>query len=400
MAINRILQAFLVLLVCSCTIENQNELAEEWRGNLQLNDSINLPVDFGIHFSELDSILTLKNGKEDLSYRIERSNDEGFQVRLEPYNSELYFRVDGDKLTGEWRYLVKGPEYIIGFEAIPVKDSQVEFRSEKTEKYQVQFGEGKNAYPAILLMQQDKNQLRGTFKTETGDYRFLAGEQNNETISLSCFDGAHAFVFTATIKGDSLINGVFYSGNHYSDSWTAFANDSFELTDPTKLTKVVADSTFRFSLKSADGRWINEKNYDLNNRVTCIQIMGTWCPNCKDETEFLKQVRRKYPKDKVQVFAAAFEYEKDTLKAFNRIKKYSESMEMNYPIYYGGGTSKNRVTDVFPDLDKVISYPTLIILDKNGKPQLVHTGFNGPATDEYQHFEEDTYSLIDSLILN
>jgi len=311
----------------------------------------------------------------------------------------LRFTFLDSKIQGVWNNLVKGSDYNISFEASPSKEKNFTNEQGNVSKFQVQFGFGSDAYPAILLLKQENNRLSGTIKTETGDCRYLWGKKVGDSIWLACFDGAHAFLFTALQKGDSLKSGFFYSGNHYKDTWQAKLNESFELTDPKELTKAISDSSFRFSLMDQNGSRIDQTNPNFNNTITCIQIMGTWCPNCKDETEFLKEIREKYPESKLQIVAAAFEYEKDTTKAFARIKQYSNSMNMNYPIYYGGSTNKKKVTDVFPDLDRVISYPTLIILDKAGKVKQVHTGFNGPATDEYLKFKKSTVDLIDALII-
>ena len=51
-------------------------------------------------------------------------------------------------------------------------------------------------------------------------------------------------------------------------------------------------------------------------------------------------------------------------------------------------------------LDNIISYPTTIIIDKNGKVNSIHTGFNGPATgqaflDYKSEFELEIKGLLE-----
>ena len=400
MALKKLIYLILIFSVTlSCASKKTVEISQKWKGALLLSSGVRLPITFELNFKASDSTFILINGSERLTYKIQNGNNNDYKVKLEPYNSELNFTVSASNIQGTWTNYTKSTDYKISFEA----SSSVEEKSinEKGEslKFQIQFGTGKDAYPAILLLKQEKKNLSGTIKTETGDYRYLWGKQEGDSIWLACFDGAHAFLFTALQKDDSLKNGLFYSGNHYKDTWQAQLSENFELTDPKELTKAISDSSFRFSLMDQNGALIDQTNPIFNNTVTCIQIMGTWCPNCKDETEFLKEIRAKYPEIELQIVAAAFEYEKDTAKALARIKHYSNSMNMNYPIYYGGSTNKKKVTEVFPDLDRVISYPTLVILDKAGKVKQVHTGFNGPATDEYLEFKKNTTYLIDSLII-
>ena len=80
-------------------------------------------------------------------------------------------------------------------------------------------------YKAIGLFTTDQNSMKGTFITETGDYRFLEGGFALNELKLSTFDGAHAFLFEADLKNDTLY-GEFFSGKHYSEKFIAWRNDS------------------------------------------------------------------------------------------------------------------------------------------------------------------------------
>lgn len=389
--------SILLFLLLGCTEKASEKIPKYWAGQLHLSEKIKLPVRFELSLNSKDSLLVLINNTERLAYSIKPTSTDSLSVWLEPYNSELVFVASASAVTGVWKNWVK-ENYKVDFTAIP----SIEYDGVKNRmdhKFQLTFGDEESAYPAVLELTNDDDKIGATIKTETGDYRYLFGEQIGDSLWFGCFDGAHAFLFTAQIKADSLVNGIFYSGNHFRDSWSGQIDPHFKLTDPTALTKAISDSGFRFSLKTTNNTTFNENDKSLKNKVVCIQIMGTWCPNCKDETQFLKELRKNYSENDLAILAASFEYEKDTLEALSRIKTYSKAMEMNYPIFYGGSTNKRKVTDVFPDLDRVISYPTLIILDKNGRVAQVHTGFNGPATDEYKEFKKSTYQLIDSLAL-
>ena len=63
---------------------------------------------------------------------------------------------------------------------------------------------------------QEKNRVTGTLRTNTGDYRYLEGIVDGDSLRLSTFDGAHAFLFTAKVT-DSSLSGTFYSGNHFKE---------------------------------------------------------------------------------------------------------------------------------------------------------------------------------------
>src|SRR3954447_11041749 len=89
--------------------------------------------------------------------------------------------------------------------------------------------EGKNdlATKAVGEFKQTKNgTITGTFLTPTGDYRYLEGIINADSVQLSAFDGGHAILFTAKLKNDSTISqAVLYNGLTGKQSWTAIRNE-------------------------------------------------------------------------------------------------------------------------------------------------------------------------------
>jgi hypothetical protein len=72
-------------------------------------------------------------------------------------------------------------------------------------------------------------------------------------------------------------------------------------------------------------------------------------------------------------------------------------MGIPYPVVYGGINDKKKAGEVFPMLNKVVAYPTLIFLDKVNKVVAIHTGFSGPATSGYTAFKEEFNSLVSKM---
>ena len=48
------------------------------------------------------------------------------------------------------------------------------------------------------------------------DFNFAEGTVSGDSLYLSTFDGAHAFLFEAKVT-DSTLAGTFYSGNHWKE---------------------------------------------------------------------------------------------------------------------------------------------------------------------------------------
>ena len=208
--------------------------------------------------------------------------------------------------------------------------------------------------------------------------------------------GSHAFLFRAEVENDT-IYGEFRSGNHYKSRWKAFRNDDFELADPYQMSKA-AGEPIDFSFPDVNGNpWRFAEN-TAQAKVKLINIMGTWCPNCKDELRFLKEIVEQYGTEEISVVSIAFEKYKDQREALSVMKKYKDVMGMDWPFLLGGSASKAEAAEKLPFIDTVYSFPTLLILDKNNRIADVHTGFYGPATNRYATFKNEFKTRLDQLI--
>lgn len=93
-----------------------------------------------------------------------------------------------------------------------------------------------NPTAAIGEFVQDGNHLLGSFRTQTGDYRYLEGTVQADKLYLSCFDGSHAYLFEGKIQPDSTLIGIFRSGKEYKTIWEAEWDPEFKLAAPDSLT--------------------------------------------------------------------------------------------------------------------------------------------------------------------
>ncbi|MBT8234014.1 MAG: TlpA family protein disulfide reductase, partial [Bacteroidia bacterium] len=210
----------------------------------------------------------------------------------------------------------------------------------------------------------------------------------------SVFDGAHAFLFSGNVSNDT-IYGEFRSGKHYKSNWMAVRDDEFTLTNPSDMTKAVDEKPIAFAFPNSEGSQTDINDPKYKSKYKLINIMGTWCPNCRDEINFLKEVQAKHPN--IEIISIAFEKYRDTEKAMAILKKYKSQMNFDWPILLGGYANKKETGETFEFLDKIYSYPTLLLVDDNNKIIDIHTGFNGPATSEYQAFKKDYYSKLAGL---
>jgi hypothetical protein len=70
---------------------------------------------------------------------------------------------------------------------------------------------------------------------------------------------------------------------------------------------------------------------------------------------------------------------------------------------WAGSYNKKEASKALPMLNEIIAFPTMLILDENNRVIKIHTGFNGPATSEYESFKRafnETIVKIMSLSTN
>ena len=252
---------------------------------------------------------------------------------------------------------------------------------------------------AIGLFEQEGNVVTGTFATETGDYRYLAGNVSGDKLFLSTFDGSHAFLFEAE-QTDSGLVGTFYSGTHWKENWIAQKNDSAQLRNPNSLTFIKEGyDGLSFSFPNENGDSISLNNKLFEDKAVIVQIMGSWCPNCLDETKYLSILYDKYNEKGLEVVALAFERTKTQEKAMHNLTRLKNRTGARYTFLLGGATRNDKAAEKLPMLNHIMSYPTAIFLDKEKTVRRIHTGFYGPTTGKfYDDFILETEALVEAML--
>jgi thiol-disulfide isomerase/thioredoxin len=278
------------------------------------------------------------------------------------------------------------------------------YPSQLDGKWEVTFSPGtKDEYKSIGVFKSENLKITGTFMTETGDYRYLEGIGNMiDPIQLSCFDGSHAFYFDySPNKNNDTLNGMFYSGKHWKEPWVAVRNDKFDLRNPDSLTFLKEGfEDVRFSFPNLSNEKVNFPSEKYKNKVTIIQIMGTWCPNCMDETKVLSDFYNKYNSRGMEVIGLAFETTSDFEKASKDVSNHKKHFNAQYEFLIAGQSGTKNASAALPMLNQVMSFPTTIFIDKKGVVRKISTGFYGPSTGSYySRYIEQTSDFIEKLLV-
>lgn len=326
-------------------------------------------------------------------------------IRLPIFNTALIGKLDEGKVTGNYFDYSRKDNYQIPFTAVRDSTTRFPVTSNPTQnvagKWKVEFSPGSdNEYPALGVFEQDGNRAFGTFLTTTGDYRYLEGNVSGDSLMLSCFEGSHVFLFRAKVDGNR-IEGDFWSGNHWQENWVAQRDETYKLPDPTSLTFIKNGySKLDFAFQNLDGKTISLDDKRYKNKVVIVQIMGSWCPNCMDETAYLVSLYNQFHQQGLDVVALAFEKSDNVETNIHSLNRLKEHFDIPYEILLAGKASKTEAAKKLPMLNHVLSFPTSVFIDRTGKVRKIHTGFSGPGTGEYyREFVEETDNFVTKLLI-
>ncbi len=380
-----------------------------WQGKLTLNEKekIVLPFNFETKLVGKKSVLFIWNAEERIKVDEVTVKKDSVNFKMPIFDSEFRCKNYGDSLVGVWINHARKDQNIIPFKAYFGKGNRFDFPPGKPYsfyegKWEVTFSPGKeDSSKAIGVFKQGGSvYIDGTFLTETGDYRYLSGIQHMGDMYISCFDGSHAFLFIGKTDGVSVTNGDFYSGAHWHEKWIAKRNDQFELQSAETITKLNPGfESVSFAFKNPEKKMVSINDDKYKNKVVIVQLMGSWCPNCMDETNYLSDIYKKYNSKGLEIIGLAYERTNDWNKAVNNVNRLKKRFSVGYEILITGLTGKEKASESLPMLSKISAFPTTLFIDRKGKVQRIHTGFSGPATGEaYEKFKKETEELLNKLL--
>lgn len=410
----RTFNIYLILLSCffyTCKQKSNYELSEgNWLGKLSNDNAAVIPFNFEVIDSLGKKMMIIKNADDQLVVDEIKILKDSTQIILPFFDAELMVKVYSDSLVGKWKkhyadYTLETP-----FVALKnISDRFNEISADSSKKF-----DGTWASTFIKLPNNDTSyaigefrtvgkKVYGTFLSSTGDYRFLEGVSSDNKLYLSTFDGSNALRFEAEISKDNknLINGVFYSSKSSYYKWFASNQPDAKLPDADNLTflKDGFDS-IDFTFKDLQGKAVSLKDDKYKNKVILIQIMGSWCPNCIDESTFVTEYYSKSDKSKLDVIGLCYERSEDFQKASANVIKMRDRLKIPYDLLIAGSNAKGKVNESLPMLNNFIAFPTMIILDKNHKVRKIHTGYSGPATGKhYVDFKYEFENFVNKLLI-
>ena len=391
----------LLIAIVSCQEESIQKLdVGSYRGVLLVQDNEEMP--FMIEVESDNKLIIINDTEEILVDEIEYRSDSVY-IKFPYYEGYIAAKINEGNLIGS--YIKESLDRVVPFKTEKNKErftSNQKASNNITGNWEAVFTkESEIEYISKGIFKQVDNKVTGTFRTTTGDYPYLEGVLDGDQLKLSTFDGAHAFLFRATVT-DSTMQGYFYSGNHSREPFIAKRNDSYELPHEDTLTFINEGyNVFAFSFPDEQGNIMSLEDERFKNKVVLVQVMGSWCPNCLDESKYYSKFYNNNKDKGLEIVSLAFEYAKTKQKAFNSIERMKNKVGIEYPILLAqyGTSDKAKAQEKLPMLNHVLSYPTTIFIDKKGVIRKIHTGFNGPATGKkYISFQKEFNDFMSRLL--
>lgn len=383
----------------------------EWRAFLERTDGNKIVFNFEVRDSAGKQIIYIRNAGERLLVDDITRQGDSIWIKLPFYESQLRARVTPEgNLEGVWlRHLVDTWQ-VVPFKAFYGENYR--FAADKAAavpdisgRYAAMFRalDGKDSTFRVGEFRQQGSHVTGTFLDAGGDLRYLEGVVTGDTLKLSCFDGTHAYYFTARIgdNGRTLTDGQHYSGLSGHETWTAVKDPNAHLEDQFAMTPWNKDMPFGFAFKDLDGKDVSLSDARFKGKVVLVQIMGSWCPNCMDETRFLSAFYDEYHTKGVEVVGLAYERSTDFARSQASLRNVQQRFQVKYPMLITGVAvgDPQRAEKTLPQLERIVNFPTTIFVGKTGKIEKIHTGFSGPGTGaHYEDQKTEFYTIVNDLL--
>ncbi len=401
---------FICLLVFACTWAQSNKkLDATWRVVVERKDGKQVPFQLEQREEDGKTILYVINAAEKIRITNVAKNGDSLFFSIPPFESSFRIKmltngdISGTYIKGTARATQYWRLYGYANNRHRFNAGKSDAKNDISGRWDMTITRTNGTLrKAVGIFEQKGNKLTGSVLTPSADNRYLDGIVTGDSLMLSGFDGDNIHLYEAKIDNDhSISGGVFYNGYSGRETWIAVKNDSVALPGAvasTHLRKGYTKLNFTFNDLQGQPVSINDKKY--KNKVVVVQILGTWCANCLDETKFLVDYyNHNRPKD-VEIIALAYELTTDLNRSKKSLARFQKLLHVPYPILITGVAAGDdqKTEKTLPRLTPIRSFPTSIFIDKKGNVRDIHTNFYGPATGKYYiESKNEFYQTVDGL---
>ncbi len=392
-----------VLLLAGYTVVAQQGW---WSAKLHRADGNNITFTFNWKTEKGKPVWYIQNGTEKIKVDNILQVGDSLIIQMPVFESQFRIKKNSHQLSGVWVSRGSIKTKVMRFSATPGNkrfSPGLAVDKNISGNWAVSFANNKINELSVGVFTQVNNKLTGTFLNASGDYRYLEGIVKNDSLFLSGFDGSYSFLFTAKIIDNKTIKGgTYFSGATYKEGWSAIKDDNAKVpVESVAMFIKPGEESLDFSFKNLEGKQVSINSERFKNKVVVIQLMGSWCPNCMDETAFLSEYYNANKQRGVEVIALAYEYTTDWERSVKSLRKFQQRFNVQYTILNTEVTVTDslRTEKTLPQVTSIKFFPSSIIIDKRGKIRKLDTGFSGPATGQYYiAYKKKFNDMVDKLL--
>ena len=128
------------------------------------------------------------------------------------------------------------------------------------------------------------------------------------------------------------------------------------------------DTVPNITLQDLEGNRVSLE--DLSGRAVVLNFWATWCPPCRREMPILDGVNNSYDARGVTVIGI------DVGEPAPVVKRYVESIRVNYPIWVDAASSRAEFDDTRALFNRFggVGFPTTVFIDAEGEIRAKHVG--------------------------
>lgn len=292
--------------------------------------------------------------------------------------------LDGQWLMGRWTRINSDRRINMPFSgqritAWPVRVAQAPKTSKTSDEWVLRSPD--NIFIGYLNLKRQGARISAALIAGTDNrYYPLAGTYSKRNLELSWFDGDNAILIkTHNIDKRTLAGDLWW--NDRQIRWTAKRMDKDQILQTAPLRpKMMNISAYDLHKKR-----ITLTSADFAGCVVLLNIFGSWCPSCHEESAMLANWQRRYANLQFKVVSLAFELSSNTDENLETLQQFAAKYHPDFTMLLGG--SVEEAVEKLAPLIRLNAYPTNVFIDRSGQIRGVYPGFIGAAQhQQHQHF--------------
>jgi thiol-disulfide isomerase/thioredoxin len=318
---------------------------------------------------------------------------------FDEYGTKVEAAFKDGKLEGQYSRGTRGAPYPFQakrFTAVEVGDRNIPSIA-GLWNIQVKSSKGESAWQ--LIVRQAGAEASAAILRIDGDTGTLSGAYRDGTFVLSHFSGARPLRVELKPNADGTLSVI----QNKEAALTALRADQAlakglpQPSDPSRFTSVKDPrEPLRFSFPDLDGHIVSNTDPRFQNKVVIVNISGSWCPNCHDETPFLVELYKKYKSRGLEIVGLSFE-EEAQLKNPVRLRAFMKRYGVEYTVLLPG--EPKELNDRLPQGVNLNSFPTSFFLGRDGRVRSAHAGFPSKASGKFHvDAKEEITALVEKLL--